>query len=155
KTDEELDFVQYAAAVRKAFGTSFTLWDADSGELLHASLQQPGSNDLFRGQLARAIYGCEPQFIADEDSVLLLGIPLPGPHAQRIVATATFVVRNVDAKENFNGAATLLGLDQTRAMAWISRQTVWSPDTLLRLASVVQSQIKAESNACALKREVD
>ena len=70
------ELAQLRCRLRKAFGTSFTLWDGETGELLHASVQQPGSNDLFRGQLARAIHGSEPQFIADEDCVLLLAVPL-------------------------------------------------------------------------------
>src|SRR5439155_75116 len=140
---------------RKAFGTSFTLWDGNSGELLHASVQQPGSNDLFRGQLARAIHGNEPQFIADEDCLLLLAVPLDGPHGRPIVATASFVVRDVSQKEYLNGAATLLGLDQARAMAWIVRQQVWPPDALLRLAAAAQAQIKAEARASNLQREVE
>ncbi len=127
----------------------------EPGELLHASVQQPGSNDLFRGQLARAIHGCEPQFIADEDCVLLLAVPLEGPQGRSMVATASFIVRNVAPNEYLNGAATLLGLDQSRAMAWITRQQVWSPESLLRLAAVVQAQIKAETRACDLAREVD
>src|SRR6478752_5909245 len=139
QVDNGPELTRCSAALRKAFGTSFTLWDGQSGELLHASVQQPGSNDLFRGQLARAIHGSEPQFIADEDCVLLLAVPLPGPQGRRVVATASFVVRQVGLKEYLNGAATLLGLDQSKAMAWILRQTIWSPEALLRLATVVQS----------------
>src|SRR5205809_3006516 len=90
--DPTPDLGRCAAALRKAFGTSFTLWDGYSGELLHASVQQPGSNDLFRGQLARAIHGSDPQFIADEDCVLLLAVPLEGPKGRAMVATASFVV---------------------------------------------------------------
>src|SRR5205807_9778643 len=131
-----------AAALRKAFGTSFTLWDGQSGELLHVSVQQPGSNDLFRGQLSRAIHGTDPQFIADEDCALLLAVPLELSQGRLVVATATFIVRSVDPGEYLNGAASLLGLDQARAMAWISRQPVWPADALLRLATVVQAQIK-------------
>ena len=144
-----------AAALRKAFGASFTLWDGTSGEILHASVQQPGANDLFRGQLIRGLHGDEPQFIADEDCVLLLAVPLNGPHGRPMVATATFIVRPVTPTEYLNGAATLLGLDQARAMSWVVKQPVWSPDALLRLASAVQAQINAESRAAELQKEVD
>jgi HD superfamily phosphohydrolase YqeK/GAF domain-containing protein len=155
QVDNGPEFTRCAAALRKAFGTAFTLWDGVTGEILHASVQQPGSNDLFRGQLARAIHGNEPQFIADEDCVLLLAVPLEGPYGKSMVATASFIVRNVQPNEYLNGAATLLGLDQGRAMAWIVRQQVWSPEALLRLASVAQAQVKAETRACDLAREVD
>src|SRR5947209_3959291 len=147
QVDNGPELSRCSAALRKAFGTSFTLWDGNSGELLHASVLQPGSNDLFRGQLARAIHGNEPQFIADEDCLLLLAVPLEGPHGRPIVATSSFVVRSVAQNEYLNGAATLLGLDQARAMAWIMRQTVWPADALLRLATAAQAQIKAEARA--------
>jgi len=139
QVDNGPELTRCSAALRKAFGTSFSLWDGHSGELLHASVQQPGSNDLFRGQLARAIHGYEPQFIADEDCVLLLAVPLEGPQGRCIVATASFIVRTVAQNEHLNGAATLLGLDQARAMAWIARQPVWSPEPLLRLAAAAQA----------------
>ncbi|HMC09667.1 MAG TPA: HD domain-containing protein, partial [Pirellulaceae bacterium] len=155
QVDNGPELTRCSAALRKAFGTSFSLWDGHSGELLHASVQQPGSNDLFRGQLARAIHGCEPQFIADEDCVLLLAVPLEGPQGRCIVATASFIVRTVAQNEHLNGAATLLGLDQARAMAWIARQPVWSPEPLLRLAAAAQAQIKAEARNCELQLEVD
>jgi HD-GYP domain-containing protein (c-di-GMP phosphodiesterase class II) len=155
RADKTPDFTNCASALRRAFGTSFTWWDAGGGELLYASLQQPGSNDPFRGQLVRAIYGSEAQFIADEDCVLLLAIPMEVSPGRRMVATAVFVVRPIQANEHLNGAATLLGLDQKEAIAWIRRQTIWSPDALLRLASVVQSQIKAENQVHGLQHEVE
>jgi HD-GYP domain-containing protein (c-di-GMP phosphodiesterase class II) len=153
--DHGPELARAAAALRKAFDAAFTLWDGHTGELLHVSVQQPGSNDLFRGQLVRAIHGNEPRFIADEDCVLLLAVPFEGAAGRSIVATASFVVRSVDHREYLNGAATLLGLDQARAMAWITRQPVWQPDALVRLATAVQSQVRAESRAADLEREVD
>src|SRR6476469_2455507 len=103
QVDKAPDFGNCAAVLRRAFGTSFTWWDADCGELLYASLQQPGSNDQFRGQLVRAIYGTEAQFIADEDCVLLLAIPMEVAPGRRMVATAVFVVRPVQANEHLSG----------------------------------------------------
>ncbi len=153
--DNGPNFAFCAAALRRAFGTAFSLWDGENGELMYASVQQPGSNDLFRGQLARAVHGSEPQFIADEDSVLLLAIPLTNLQGRQIVATASFVVRPVGRNEFLNGAATMLGLDQAKALAWITRQTIWPPEALLRLAVTVQAQIKAETRTRELEREVD
>ena len=153
--DHGPELARCAAALRKAFGAAFTLWDGATGEILHASVQQPGANDLFRGQLVRSLHGDEPQFIADEDCVLLLAVPLNGPQGRTMVATATFIVRPVTPTEYLNGAATLLGLDQARAMTWVVKQPVWSPDALLRLACAVQAQINAETRAAELQREVD
>lgn len=148
-------FGECTQLLRRAFSTAFTFWDAQGGELRWPSHDQPGSNDPFRGQLARAVRGTQPQFIADEDSVLLLAIPLAVAPKLDVVATAAFVVRTVAPHEHLNGAATLLGLDPARAMAWIARQPIWTPEALLRVASAVQAQIRAEARCQELTREVE
>jgi putative nucleotidyltransferase with HDIG domain len=155
EVDVSVDLARCGAALRKAFGASFTLWDATSGELLYASLEQPSSNDSIRGQLARAVHGSDPQFLADEDSVLLLAVPLVLENDRQIVATAAFVARPLAAEEKLNGAADLLGLEEAKARAWIRRQTVWHADALLRLAGAVQAQLTAEKNARRAQRDVE
>ena len=63
---------------------------------------------------------------------------------------------SVSPTEYLNGAATLLGLDQARAMAWIVRQQVWSPEALLRLAAAVQgTESKPSRSLPSCEREVD
>lgn len=155
ESEHAAGLARLAAALRKAFGVSFTLWDAASGEILHASLQQPGSNDPLRGQLARALVGSEPQFVADEDSVLLLAIPLALPHMPAAVATAAFVVRPLAEGESCTGPASLLGQDEPKAAAWIRRQTVWTSEALLRLATALQAQLAAECRNTLLQGEVE
>jgi putative nucleotidyltransferase with HDIG domain len=154
--DDPTPALQHRAAVlRGAFGTPFTFWDGQTGELLYASTQQPASNDPFRGELARAVHGSDPQFIADEDSVLLLAVPLPLTPDRTVVATAAFVVRPVAAHEHLSGVSTLLSVEPGQALAWILRQTIWSPEALLRLATAVQAQVQAEERAGQLAREVE
>jgi putative nucleotidyltransferase with HDIG domain len=149
------ELARCAATLRKSLATSFSLWDAETGELAYASLEQPGCNDPFRGQLVRAVHGQEPQFVADEDCVLVLAVPVPLSDGRRVIATAAFVVREVSPKEHLNGAATILGLDQLKGLSWVRRQTVWMPEALLRVAEAAQAQFHAESRAIALQREVD
>ena len=144
-----------SATLREAFGATFTFWDGQTGELLHASTQQPASSDPFRGQLARAVHGNQPQFISDEDCVLLLAVPQPLSRDRTTVATAAFVVRPVAAHEHLAGPSHLLGLDQSKALAWILRQPIWSPEALLRLATAVQAQVRAEEKTVQLEREVE
>lgn len=144
-----------AVAVRKAFGATFSLWDGDTGELLHVSLQQPGSNDPQRGTLVRGVVGIEPQFLADEDVALLLGIPFRLPCGTNIVATATFAIRTLSPDEPIGGLGDLLTVDERRARQWLARQALWTPESLLRLSSAVQGQLAAEWQSAQLKREVD
>ena len=144
-----------ADALKSAFGVSFCFWCSETGEILLPTLQQPGANDPLRGELARGLTGPDPQFVADEDSVLLLAIPLGVQPGITVVAQAAFVVRQPENGECLAGPAQLLGLDETRTALWIQRQTVWSPEALLRLASAVQRSIQAETKIQSLEREVE
>ena len=144
-----------AVALRKAFGVTFSVWDGDTGELLHVSLQQPGSNDPQRGALVRGVVGWEPQFLADEDVALLLAVPLQLPCGTNVVATAVFAVRALAADEPSSALCELLTVDDRRARQWLGRQTLWTPDSLLRLSAAVQAQLTTEWQAVRLTREVE
>jgi hypothetical protein len=146
---------QLAGTLRESFGVAFTLWIADSGELAYASVQQPGCNDPLRGQLARALYGQRPEFLADEDCLVILGIPFALGRGVAVVATAAFVTRPLGKDERPGPAASLLTVEEARAGAWIERQAVWSPDALVRLASSVQARFAAELKAQQLAHDVE
>ena len=148
------EFAPLAAILRRTFGTPFSFWSRGSGELSHATLQ-PGSNDPLRGELARALAGSDPQFIQDEDTLLVLAIPLGLSTGEGVVATTAFVTRAPAAGESLAGPAQLLGLSEEKAAAWMSRQTTWSPDALHRLSMAVQSQIAADARSKKLEREVE
>jgi len=155
EADQTAELTSLAASLRKAFGVAFTFWHAESGEVLYVSLQQPGSNDPLRGQLARAVVGSDPQFIADEDSVLLLAIPLKTESGTAVVATAAFATRNPTPGDDNRAAAELLGMEPSKFATWLNRQTVWSADALLRLAVATQGAIASDLKAAKLQREVE
>ncbi len=144
-----------AGVLRESFGVAFTLWDAESGELAYASLQQPGSNDPLRGQLARALHDQAPEFLADEDGLLVLGIPLPLRHGTGVVATAAFVTRTLRPGERPGSAAGLLTAHESAVAQWIEEQPVWTPEVLLRLAAAVQARLAAELRQTQLEHEVE
>jgi HD-GYP domain-containing protein (c-di-GMP phosphodiesterase class II) len=155
QTESSAELQSIAVAVRKAFGVTFSLWDCGTGELLHVSLQQPGSNDPLRGTLVRGVVGLEPQFLMDEDVALLLAIPFQLPNGSLIAATAVFATRELGPDECAQGLCALLSVDERRARHWITRQSLWTPDCLLRLAAAVQAQVAAERQAARLSREVE
>jgi HD-GYP domain-containing protein (c-di-GMP phosphodiesterase class II) len=143
-----------AAILRRTFGMPFSFWSRGTGELSHAALQ-PGSNDPLRGQLARALAGCDPQFIQDEDSLLVMAIPLALSTGEVVVATAAFVTRVPTPGESLAGPAQLLGLSEEKTAVWMGRQSCWTPEALHRLALAVQAQIAAEVRGKKLEREVE
>ena len=154
----EVDFsgelAPLAANLRRAFGTPFSFWMHDSGELAHAALQ-PGSNDPLRGQLARAMVGSEPQFILDEDSVAVIAIPLHLSTGDKVVATAAFVTRSVSEDESLQGPVQILGVSEEKTSLWMSRQPIWSHDALYRLAQAVQAHVQADERCKELEKEVE
>ncbi|MCE9526673.1 MAG: hypothetical protein K8R36_11530, partial [Planctomycetales bacterium] len=154
EADAAGELAPLSVILRQTFGTPFSLWASDSGELAHATLQ-PGSNDPIRGELARALRGSEPQFLQDEDSVVIIAIPFSLSTGEGIVATAAFVTRSVSLDEDVSDAAQLLGLSDEQAAHWINRQPCWSPDSLRRLAKSVQAQIAAELRSKKLEGEVE
>ena len=155
EVDPSVELAALAANLRKTFGVAFTFWHAETGEVLHVSLQQPGSNDPLRGQLARAVVGSEPQFVADEDCVLLLAIPLRTESGTAVVATAAFAIQAADPGTDYRAAAELLGMEPSKFVSWLNRQTVWTPDALLRLAEAAQTAIVSDHRAAKLQREVE
>jgi putative nucleotidyltransferase with HDIG domain len=154
EADANGELAPLAATLHRTFGTSFSFWSRSTGELSHATLQ-PGSNDPLRGQLSRALVGSDPQFIQDEDSLLVMAVPLALSTGEAVVATATFVTRPVAPEECLAGPAQLLGLSEEKAALWMNRQTIWSPEALHRLAMAVQAQIAAEVRSRKLEREVE
>ena len=153
--DLSRDIAPIAAALREAFGVSFSFWEGETGDLTYVSRQQPSSNDPTRGELCRAVMGDKPQFIADEDSVLVLAVPFQ-PHAGlTVVGTAAFVCRPLTPGESLANPARLLGLSVDQAQDWIGKQTIWPADVLVRLATAVQKQVRAEARVAKLGMEVD
>jgi hypothetical protein len=155
EAERHAQLARLAAVLRETFGVGFALWDAESGELALASLDQPGCNDPLRGQLARALGGDAPDFLADEDCLVVLGIPLAPRHGGGVVATAAFVTRMLRAGERPGAAAGLLTTDEETAAAWIERQSIWTPDALVRLAKAAQARAAAESLQDQLQHEVE
>ena len=153
--DLSRELTPFAHALDSAFGVSFCFWCGETGELLLTTHQQPGASEPLRGNLARGIPGLDPLFVADEDCVLLLAVPFAVQPGITAVAMAAFVTRQPRSGENIAGAARLLGLEESKAASWIERQTVWTPEALIRLASAVQRAIQAETKVHCLQREVE
>jgi len=155
QAEQSAELQAVAVALRKAFGIAFSIWDCYTGDLMHVSLQQPGSNDPQRGLLVRGVVGLEPQFVADDDVAVLLAIPFQLPGGVMVAATAAFATRNLEPNESSDSLCEMLGVDDRRARQWLSRQMHWTPDSLVRLGGAVQAQYAAERQASRYAREVE
>src|SRR6476620_8310568 len=75
------DFARLLEPLQEAFDASFAVWNAETGELLAGT--PPNSNDsLLLSTLVRAVHGRHPHFVADDEAIVTLAIPLEGPGGQ-------------------------------------------------------------------------
>lgn len=145
---------QASLELRNAFGVPFAVWDAVNGSLLEAAADQPGGDDAIRGDLVKLVPPqAEPQFVADEDSVVLLAIPL-APAGIRGVAVAPFATRYVGESENISGPARVLNCSDERAREWINSQTYWPVDALRRIGKLAIEKLAGLKQVDKLRREV-
>ena len=149
------DLAPLAEGLEAAFGAAFDFWCTSSGQLLRGANERVEDIEPLRGELARGLMGGEAQFVADEDSLLLLAIPFCLQPGNTAVAMAPFVVRRPEPGEDLDSAARLLGLDEPAAATWIQQQEIWNPLSLLKMANVVQRAFQAETKVRSLEREVE
>jgi hypothetical protein len=146
---------RWQAVLNESFAAHFAIWDAASCQLLLPAAEGGREDDALIGLIIRALSGSEPQFIAEEDPVSMLAIPLEAGPGERFVATATFVIRPASDGDELENAAVLLGLPLAKAREWIAGQEVWSAQALVRVAAALQARIKAETRATQLTIEIE
>ena len=136
--DDDSLRVELSKLLERAFGTPFTLFDGQTGNVLWTAADQPAWNWGLRSELCREVARRgQPEFLDDEDPFLVLALPLAMMDDRSCVAVATFVSREVGSREDLSRSAKLLGVPAGEAVAWASRQTPYSADTLSRLARLV------------------
>lgn len=156
----ELDLGALIAELRRWFDAEFSLWDADSGDLMWRAEGEPRGDELLRGELCRAAaHRREPQVVDEQEGVVLLALPLPskafssaGPP---LVALAAFATSDCLATDDLSGPARLLGLDERATGRWIQRQTKWPLAALLRLAAGYLEKSAADRLVEQLRHEVE
>jgi HD-GYP domain-containing protein (c-di-GMP phosphodiesterase class II) len=142
--------------VREAFGVELSLVDGRSGDLVHASPDQPGHNGQVWAELCRQIAERgRPDFLADEPPLVVLALPLPEAGGQVLVAVGTFLTRPTPAADEVTRAAERLGLEPKRAIGWASRQIPWSPEALERVSRLVMERTAADARIRELEEETE
>jgi len=128
--------------LRDVFDTEFNVLNVTSGRLVHRAADQPGRDWAARAELCRAVaYRGQPEFIDEEDPLLVLSIPISDSPQDGHVAVATFVTRPVEPEEPLERAARLLDLTPAQTRHWLHRRRVWSPETLRTTAALVLDRL--------------
>lgn len=143
--------------LNRSFGVDFNIWNADTSELVYESESQPQLlNSLVAPLVAEVGRQATPQFLADEDAIVVLGIPVRLPGGENLVAGGAFVTSHLepDARAR-DGAARLIGRSPEDTAAWINRQPLWPAHALNRVAGAFHAGWNAEQNVDALQRDVE
>ncbi len=141
--------------LQQAFGLPFTFLDAASGTVVETSEEARLWNwDAF-GSLCRGIARRQqPTFIAEEDPVLVLAIPLPNG-ADNLVAVAAFVTRQIKEEGELTAAAQTLGMDRRSLFSWAVRQDPSTASTLQRIGRLLMTAVSASGREKFLREEID
>ena len=130
-----------------------TVLDVFTGDVVFRG--ELSSDDHLQAQLelCRAVLrGGKADFIADEDPIVVLAIPLVEDEPTRFVAVAPFVIRPAD-EATIAEAVTALGCEPESAKAWAKRQSVWDSHRLLHLAETASSCWAEQFRVWQLQRE--
>ncbi len=147
--------VEVLARLLQWFGVEFHLVDGDTGELLHCAFDQSARDWFARGQLCRAVAASgKVAFIEEDEPLIVMAIPLPEADGANLVAVGTFVTGNATSAQQQSRASEMLGLEPDDSVAWISRQTRWVPDALLRMGQLAAGQLIAQQRLKSLEHEV-
>lgn len=147
--------VENLAKLEQWFSVEFHLVDGATGELLHSAIDQSSDDWTIRGELCRNVaqHG-KAALIAEEEPLVQMAIPLPGPDELTLVAVGTFATSHRSSPEKLERASALLGLTPQDAAVWIARQTCWVSDVLLRMGQLAAERLVAEQRLQALDQEV-
>jgi putative nucleotidyltransferase with HDIG domain len=138
------------------FKTSFSLFDAQTGEALELAPEHRRIEWATRAELCReAARRQRPETIEENDPWLLLAIPLPTSDEPSLVAVGAFLNRQPRDERDRARVASLLGTGTSETAKWIARQTPAEADLLERLALVAHEKLAAESRVDQLESEVE
>jgi putative nucleotidyltransferase with HDIG domain len=138
----------------QGFGVPLTLVDGETGAVASLSSAQPKGEVQNFPELCRAVSrGGRPEFIGEEDPLIVLALPIIGVEGRSWVAMGTFLTRAIRPGEDFTAAARRLGLNPEAAAGWAESQTPWTAEMLLRVGQMVLDQIRLRAEVAKLKEE--
>jgi HD-GYP domain-containing protein (c-di-GMP phosphodiesterase class II) len=148
--------VEFQRSLAAAFGAQFTIYDAGTGQIAQGSEKSPAPEHPLAAELVRALSGkLEPTFLAEEEPLALLALPLAPDREARLVATATFLTRPTTSSEELSRALPAWGWTAEQGAAWLAPQEVWSPNHLLRTAHLWLEHQELQGTQRKTQQELD
>ena len=94
-----------------------------------------------------------PEFLYEEDPLLLLAIPLADATESVRVAVGAFLTRPIAPAEDLARVARILGTGTASARAWAARQTPWSPHGLRQMSELLLERLADKRRIAEAQRE--
>jgi len=140
--------------LEQGFGVRFHLLDGATGELISQSGHQPAMEWQRYAELCREVARRDcPEFIDEEDPLLILAVPFGNLDGASCVAIATLAQRPARSREEVELAAARLGLSRRQAWHCIRNQSHGSAETLRRVAAMAIAQWKSGQQIRRMERE--
>ncbi|HOM15690.1 MAG TPA: HD domain-containing protein [Thermoguttaceae bacterium] len=143
------------SVLERVFGTELAVVDGETGAVVRSMQHPPGGGrwELWGVLCRQAAEHGRPEFLEDEDPVVVFAFPLGRSERSHFVAVGIFLCRPVGPGDNLAGAAALLGTTETEFRAWASRQVVWSPEALQRLGDLAVQYVDQMEQATRFEQE--
>ncbi len=143
------------ASLKHWFGVEFSVLDIGAAEYLYQGSLVLGGDPALRAAVCRELIGRgRPAFVAEEEPIVLLALPIPGGARPQLAALAPFVVRQADPTIIARSAKRLAD-DSQPTSEWARQQTVWNAERLIAVAELAVACWNNQTQLQAVEREND
>ena len=136
----------------------WTILVGTSGQVLYDETGSSECDWALRAELCREVARRRrPEFIAEDEPLVVLALPLMSNGDDCLVAVSTFLTRPVAADDVsvVARAARLLGVPSNRAGDWLGNQSPLSAETILKIAELAAEKIADEEQIDHLHQEIE
>ncbi len=140
--------------LERHFETEFAIVNTTTNAFIEIGLKSlPRLPEFWPNVCQQVALQGRPQFIAAEDPLLALAIPLPDGFEKRFVAVGLFLSAPCNDGTSSASIEAVLGWSHRDVETWARKQTPWSASRLLTLAEAIQARTEAELRADGLLQQ--
>ena len=138
KQPQSADLSNVKKSLSSAFGVPFAFYDVEESRWIEQATGWSLAHHVWADAALRTVLlGGEPQFLADEDAIVVLALPLEKAGLESVVAVAPFVARSVERFEDSTRYGEFLGIESNWISSWIDFQPLWPTHAIQRMASAL------------------
>ena len=146
---------ELSSALEAAFGSQFSLLDAETGDVLAAAADHARFDWTLHAELCREVgRRNQVEWIEDVDPLVLLAIPLEDRGGRALVAVGAFLTRRIEAGEQAPSVARLLGISGADSGQLAAAANSLATRTARGVARLLVGKIAAERQAERRSREI-